>query len=157
MIAPQSSEQYGRFCSHIAAELHPPALQKFHENLKREIHDDYDLAIRRAIVEYILLDPSERQRVKIHRTPQVFRPHIIRAPIAWHEAMNETKRELQSTLHANNPIMAALQQLWDEHYADQRFVKFDDLLEAPLPMVPHEFEKFIEQKVNQMRQTLLNE
>ena len=56
MIAPQSADQYGRFCSHIASELHPPALQKFHDTLKQEIHDDYDLAIRRAIVDYILLD-----------------------------------------------------------------------------------------------------
>ena len=100
---------------------------------------------------------GERQRVKIHHTPKVFRPHTIRAPIAWHESMVETKRDLQLTLHANNPIMAALQTLWDEHYANKRFVTFDDLLEAPLPMVPHEFEKFIQQKVDQMRQTLLTE
>lgn len=157
MIAPQSADQYARFCAHLPPSMLDGSLQKFHQQLKQEIHDDYDLAIRRAIVDYILLDPSERNRVKIHRTPKVFRPHIIRAPIVWHEPMTETKKNLQVTLHANNPIMAALQSLWDQQYAHQRFVKFDDLITAPLPMIPHDFEKFVEQKVNQMRQTLTTE
>ena len=157
MIAPEPANQFNRFCSHLASKLVQPSLKGLHEELKTEIHSDYDLAIRKAIVDYILLDPHERQRVKIQRTPKPFHLRTIRAPIAWHDTMDDTKKDLQITLHGNNPIMSALQTLWDEHYAHRRFVSFEDLLQAPLPMMPHDFEKFIEQRVTQMRQTLISE
>ena len=128
-----------------------------HEKLKTEIRSDYDIAIRKAIVDYILLDPSERQRVRIHRIPKVHRTRTIRGPIVWHETINETKTALQVMLHVTNPMMAALQRLWDETYAEQRLVSFRDLSEAPLPMVPLDFEKFIEQRVEEMRQILISQ
>lgn len=157
MVAPQPADQYQRFCSHLIDKLNQSSLSDVHDKLKVEIQHQYELAIRQSIVDYILLDSKERERIKIFRTPKPFRFHTIRAPIAWHETMNETKRQLHVTLHANNPIMSALQVLWDEHYAHQRLISFEDLQKASLPMVPHEFEKFLEQRVNQMRQTLLNE
>jgi dynein heavy chain len=154
MIAPEPKDQYNRFCSHLIPKLVQPSLKTLHEQLKDEIHTDYDLAIRKAIVDYILLDPHERQRVKIQNVPKPFRLRTIRAPISWHDTMDETKKDLLTELHGNNPIMASLQTLWDETYAQQRLVSFQDLIQAPLPMVPHDFENFIEQRVKQMRQTL---
>ena len=157
MVAPQHPDQYQRFCSYLTPKLTQPSLADLHDKLKLEIQQVYDLAIRQAVVDYILLDPSERKRVKIFRIPKIFRSHTIRAPIEWHDTMNEIKRDLQITLHANNPIMSALQVLWDEHYAHQRLISFQDLTNAALPMVPQEFEKFLEQRVNQMRKTLSEE
>lgn len=157
MVAPEPADQYEKFRAHLASKLLQPSLKSLHEELKTEIHTDYDLALRKAIVDYILLDRTERQRVKIQNTPKSFRLHTVRAPIAWHDTMEETKKDLYVSLHTNNPIMASLQTLWDESYAHQRLVSFEDLVRAPLPMVPHDFEKFIEQRVNQMRQTLLSQ
>ena len=157
MVAPEPTNQYEKFRAHLISKLLHPSLKTLHEELKDEIHTDYDLAIRKSIVDYILLDPRERQRVKIQNTPKTFHHHTIRAPIAWHDTMDQTKKDLFVTLHANNPIMASLQTLWDESYAHQRLVSFEDLVRAPLPMIPHDFEKFIEQRVNQMRQTLLTQ
>lgn len=157
MVAPEPANQHEKFRAHLAAKLLQPSLKSLHEELKNEIHNDYDLALRQAIVDYILLDPTERRRVKIQNTPKSFHFHTIRAPIAWHDTMEETKKDLYVTLHANNPIMASLQTLWNESYAHQRLVSFDDLVRAPLPMVPHDFEKFIELRVSQMRQTLLTQ
>ncbi len=157
MIAPESPNQYNKFCSHLIPKLLQPSLKSLHEQLKYEIHADYDLAIRKSIVDYILLDPHERQRVKIQNIPKTFRLRTIRAPIAWHDTMDQTKKDLLMTLHGNNPIMTSLQKLWDESYTQQRLISFQDLVEAPLPMIPHDFEKFIEQRVNQMRQTLISQ
>ncbi|CAF3510924.1 unnamed protein product [Rotaria socialis] len=157
MIATEPADQYNKFCLHLPPKLVQPSLKKLHDELKTEIHNDYDLALRKAIVDYILLDPNERQRVKIQHIPKRFNLRTIRAPIAWHDTMDETKRDLLSTLHMNNPIMTFLQTLWDESYAHQRFVGFQDLAQASLPMIPHDFEKFIEQRVNQMRQTLISQ
>jgi len=157
MIAPEPADQYNKFCSHLVPKLLQPSLKSVHEQLKDEIHTNYDLAIRKSIVDYILLDPNERQRVKIQNIPKTFRLCIIRAPISWHDTMDQTKKDLLITLHTNNPIMASLQTLWDEAYAQQRLVSFQDLVQAPLPMIPHDFEKFIEQRVNQMRQTLISQ
>lgn len=157
MVAPESVDQYNRFCVHLIPKLLQPSLKKIHDQLKTEIHEDYDIAVRKAIVDYILLDRSERQRVKIQNVPKPFRLKTIRAPIAWHDTMEDTRRDLLVTLHANNPIMSFLQIVWDDVYAHQRFVSFQDLFEASLPMIPHDFEKFIEQHVNQMRQTLVSQ
>jgi dynein heavy chain len=157
MIASEPADQYNRFCSHLTPKLVQPSLKSLHGQLKDEIHSDYDLAIRKSIVDYILLDPHERQRVKIHNVPKTFRLRTIRAPIAWHDTMDQTKKDLLIELHGNNPIMTSLQTLWDETYSHQRLVSFQDLIRASLPMIPHDFEKFIEQRVNQMRQTLITQ
>ncbi|CAF4055950.1 unnamed protein product, partial [Adineta steineri] len=157
MVAPESPDQYNRFCSHLIPKLLQPSLKSVHDELKQDIHSAYDLAIRKAVVDYILLDPNERQRVKIQNIPKIFRLRTIRAPIEWHDSMNETKNDLLITLHGNNPIMTSLQKLWDEIYAHQRFISFQDLLQAPFPMVPQDFEKYIEQRVNHMRQTLISQ
>jgi len=154
MIANQSADQYTKFCSHLVPKLVQPSLKSHHDQLKTEIQQDYDLAIRKTIVDYILLDPKERQRVKITNTPKSFPLRTIRAPISWHESMDQTKKDLLFNLHGNNPIMTALQTLWDETYAHQRLISYEDLLRAPLPMIPHDFEKFVEHRVEQMRQTL---
>jgi dynein heavy chain len=157
MIAPEPADQYNKFCSHLIPKLLQPSLKSVHEELKTEIHNNYDLAIRKSIVDYILLDPNERQRVKIYNIPKTFRLKTVRAPISWHDTMDQTKKDLLLTLHGNNAIMASLQILWDETYAQQRLVSFQDLVHASLPMIPHDFEKFIEQRVNQMRQTLMTQ
>lgn len=157
MVAPEPSDEYNRFCSHLTPKLLQPSLKSVHDDLKNEIHSTYDLAVRRAIVDYILLDPNERQRVKIQNVPKIFRLRTIRAPIEWHDTMADTKKDLLITLHGNNPIMSALQILWDDVYAHQRLISFQDLMNAPFPMIPQDFEKFIEQHVNQMRQTLTSQ
>jgi hypothetical protein len=157
MIACEPADQYTRFCSYLSAKLVQPSLKLLHDELKQEIHMNYDRAVRQGIIEYMLLDPNERERVKIYHIPRRFRSRTIRAPIAWHDTMELTKNELQTTLHVNNPIMSALQTLWDDVYAQQRFVKYEDLLEASLPIKPDDFEKLIEQYVHRMRQTLLVE
>jgi len=157
MVAPEPADQYNRFCSHLIPKLLQPSLKSVHDGLKEEIHTYYDRAIRQAIVDYILLDPNERQRVKIQNVPKTFRLRTIRAPIEWHDTMHETKKDLLITLHGNNPIMTSLQTLWDETYAQQRLISFQDLVQAPLPMIPSDFEKFIEQRVNQMRHTLISQ
>jgi len=157
MVAPEPADQYNKFCSHLIPKLLQPSLKSVHDGLKEEIHTYYDRAIRQAIVDYILLDPNERQRVKIQHVPKTFRLRTIRAPIAWHDTMDQTKKNLLMALHANNPIMTSLQTLWDETYAHQRLVSYQDLIQASLPMIPHDFEKFIEQRVNQMRQTLISQ
>ena len=157
MIAGEPADQYARFCAHLPPRLVQSSLKAAHDQLRKEIHTDYDLAIRRAIVDYILLDPNERKRIKVQNVPKPFVSRMIRAPIAWHDTMDQVKKDLQVRLHTNNPIMASLQTLWDEHYVEQRLVRFQDLLQAPLPMIPSDFEKFIEQCVNQMRQTLTSQ
>lgn len=157
MIAHEPADQYNKFCLHLIPKLVQPSLKSVHEELKQEIHNDYDLAIRKSIVDYILLDPKERQRVKIQNIPKTFYLNTIRAPISWHDTMDQTKKDLLFTLHGNNPIMTSLQTLWDETYAHQRLVSFQDLLQAPFPMIPHDFEKFIDQRVKQMRQTLITQ
>ncbi|CAF4568450.1 unnamed protein product [Rotaria sp. Silwood1] len=157
MIAPEPADQYNKFCLHLSSKFTQPSLKILHDELKNEIHTNYDLAVRKAVVDYILLDPHERKRVKIQNVPKIFRLHTIRAPIAWHDTMEETKKYLLITLHTNNPIMTFLQTLWDETYVQQRLISFQDLVHASLPMIPHDFEKFIEQRVNQMRQTLISQ
>ena len=69
--------------------------------------------------------------------------------------MEQTKKDLLTTLHANNPIMDSLQTLWDESYSHQRLVSFEDLVNAPFPMIPHDFERFIQDRVRQMSETLM--
>ena len=50
MIAPEPTDQYNKFFSRLTPQLLQPSLKSLHSQLKEEIHTNYDLALRKAIV-----------------------------------------------------------------------------------------------------------
>uniref|UniRef100_A0A8B9NTX8 Uncharacterized protein n=1 Tax=Apteryx owenii TaxID=8824 RepID=A0A8B9NTX8_APTOW len=144
MLAPQDKEVMNVILKHIPAHiLTNPNLENLLESLKEEIKADYRINLMKAIVDYILMDPTERERLFIGNTPRSFPQRVVRAPVPWHSSYEEVKSWNESNLFTVNPLMHTLQQLWLSEYSHLRFVRTKEMLCGDLPLLPTEFKDLI--------------
>ncbi|NXW95358.1 DYH3 protein, partial [Alopecoenas beccarii] len=158
MLAPQDKEVMNVILSHIPAHLLAnPDLENLLASLKEEIKADYSINLMKAIVDYILMDPAERERLFIGSTPRPFPQRVVRAPVPWHSSYKEVKSWIESNLFVVNPLMLTLQQLWHSEYSHLRFVRTEEILYGNLPLLPAEFEELIRTHCVEAHTILQNE
>lgn len=147
MLAPQPSQQLLAI-QHLVPQqyLTSSHLSNLRGNLLEEIDADYEFSSRKAIVDYVLKDPAERERVHIKWTPKSFPQRVIRAPVPWHDMYTTLKSFNTSHLFTTNPIMLKLQNLWFDQFSHLRFVNLKELLAADLPLLPTEFESLVKKQ-----------
>ena len=46
---------------------------------------DYVTAAKRSVLDYLLLDKEERERLGISVRPGPWEPRVVRAPVPWHQ------------------------------------------------------------------------
>ncbi|XP_021267492.1 dynein heavy chain 3, axonemal isoform X1 [Numida meleagris] len=157
MLAPQDEEVINVILKQIPAHiLANPCLENSLVSLKEEIKEDYRISLMKAIVDYILMDPAERERLLIGSTPRPFPQRVIRAPIPWHSSYKEVKSWNESNLFIVNPLMHALHQLWLSEYSCLRFVRTEEILGGDLPLLPAEFVDTIRRHCVEAHNVLLN-
>jgi dynein heavy chain len=81
--------------------------------METEIISDYNRSLCKAMLDYILLDPEERKRLKIHNFPAEYPAIVIRAPIPWHNTFVISSHVLHHRLFIVNPILLSLRDLWE--------------------------------------------
>uniref|UniRef100_A0A3B1JRX0 Uncharacterized protein n=1 Tax=Astyanax mexicanus TaxID=7994 RepID=A0A3B1JRX0_ASTMX len=129
--------------SHLQSEL---SVRGQRAELLEEIQTDYAFAIRRSIVDYILLDPEERERLLILSVPRPYPSRVIRAPVPWMLSYREAHDWNTQHLFTIHPIMLHLQNLWINRFSSLRFVQWDDLQAVGLPLLPAEFRELVERR-----------
>jgi len=73
MIAPLPENQFEVFYKLIKPELrNHPFMKTFGPSLIEDVTNDYEYSMRKAIVDYVLMNFEERQRVKIEWVPRPF-------------------------------------------------------------------------------------
>lgn len=73
MVAPLTPEQFENFYSKISVKLKEALhLKHVRDQLNEDIVVDHEYALRKAIVDYVLLNMDERARVKIEWIPRPF-------------------------------------------------------------------------------------
>ncbi|XP_062444589.1 dynein axonemal heavy chain 3 [Rhea pennata] len=157
MLAPQDKEVINVILKRIPAHiLTNPELENLLESLKEEIKADYRINLMKAIVDYILMDPAERERLFIENTPRPFPQRVVRAPVPWHSSYKEVKSWNETNLFTVNPLMHTLQQLWLSEYSHLRFVRTKEMLCGDLPLLPTEFKDLIRRHCVEARDILQN-
>ncbi|XP_038618403.1 dynein heavy chain 3, axonemal [Tachyglossus aculeatus] len=140
MIAPQGKDVMNQILKFIPDHLtNNPNLENLLKSLVEENERDYYSSLMRSIVDYILMDPGERQRLFIGSIPRVFPQRVIRAPVPWHNTYQIVKKHSEEHLFTVNPMMLILQNLWFAEFSHIRFVRMKELLAGTLPMLPREF------------------
>uniref|UniRef100_A0A8C0FKF3 Uncharacterized protein n=1 Tax=Bubo bubo TaxID=30461 RepID=A0A8C0FKF3_BUBBB len=158
MLAPQDKEVINVILKHIPTHiLANPDLENLLASLKEEIKTDYHIGLMKAIVDYILLDPAERERLFIGSTPRPFPQRVVRAPVPWHRSYEEVKSWNERNLFIVNPLMPTLQQLWLSQYSHLRFVRTEEMCCRDLPLLPTEFEEVIRRHCVEAHNILQNE
>ncbi len=92
--------------------LHNPSWKGLREELWDEIQGDYNQSWKKAVVDYILMDSSEMDRLSINSIPHSFRKRVIRAPVPWHDNFSLCREAQTQQLFITNKIMSELQLLW---------------------------------------------
>ncbi|XP_063710592.1 dynein axonemal heavy chain 3-like [Symsagittifera roscoffensis] len=146
MVAPRAGGEWEQIESLIPeAFLIAPHLQDLNGELHDEVDHDYQMSIRTAIVDYILLDQSERTRLNIKATQRPFPKRTYRAPVPWHDTFAYQKEFCDEHVHSINEMMLMVQNLWEMKYNKVRFVRVPDIRAGGLPIVPEELANLIQQ------------
>ncbi|CAH8646697.1 unnamed protein product [Heterobilharzia americana] len=122
--------------------------------LQQQIHEDYEYALRKSIVDYILLDPDERKRLFIEWLPVPYPSFVVRAPVPWHTRRKRAYEFCKRFLFTTGPIPLALQNIWCTEFSHLRFVNYDELINLPSPIEPKEFERLITEQCQATREIL---
>ncbi|KAM6899568.1 dynein axonemal heavy chain 3 [Xenentodon cancila] len=129
--------------------------QVLREEMIQEVEQEYFFILKKNIVDYILMDPSECQRLSISSIPKPFPKRIIHAPVPWALSYREACIWQNQHLFTVSPIMIMLQQVWMDSFSSLRFVKTVDLFSTNLPLLPSEFKDFVKRQCQATREELL--
>ncbi|XP_076020504.1 dynein axonemal heavy chain 3-like [Genypterus blacodes] len=158
VLAPQPQEQMMKI-----KQLLPPLtgesskeLQELMVVLQEEVKRDYDFSLKKSIVDYILMDPSERERLSICSTPRPFPRRVIRGPVPWADSYKEGHIWLNEHLLTVNHVMVQLQTSWLNRFSSLRFIRPEDLIPS-LPVPPAVFEQMVKRLCQSTREELLKE
>ena len=77
-----------------------------------EVNDDYRESWQKTIVDYVLMDSSEKERLRIGAFPRSYPLRIVRAPVPWHGSFLQCKETQTHQLFITNQIMTELHMLW---------------------------------------------
>ncbi|KAJ0065368.1 hypothetical protein NL108_007569, partial [Boleophthalmus pectinirostris] len=136
-------------------EKNNPKVQLLRASLEEEVKQNYIFALKKSIVDYILMYPSERQRLSIGCIPQPFPQRLIRAPVPWAHSYRQAKDWQEQHLFTVSPVMLLLQDAWINNFSSLRFVRLEELFSASLPLLPSEFEELIQKQCQRTREELL--
>ncbi|XP_069555861.1 dynein axonemal heavy chain 3 [Brachyistius frenatus] len=156
VLAPQPDQQLINIMHQLPSDSEDNRrLQMLRANMEEEIKRGYYFSLRKSIVDYILMDPSERQRLSIFSIPKPFPRRVIQAPVPWAISYREAQMWQNKHLFAVTYIMFILQNVWLNSFSSLRFVKLEDLFSASLPLLPSEFEEFVQRQCQTTRDELV--
>ncbi|XP_046888652.1 dynein axonemal heavy chain 3 [Hypomesus transpacificus] len=158
MLAPQPPQQMKNIVGKLppVTEDNSRDMQRLRASLLDEVNTDYDFSLRKSIVDYILKDPSERQRLVISSIPRPFPRRVIRGPVPWGCSYREAHVWQSQHLFTVNHMMVLLQDLWLNSFSSLRFVRLRDLFSASLPLLPIEFEDLVQRQCQITRDDLVH-
>ena len=97
-------------------------LKKKVSSLEQEVRGDYVVAAKKSILDYILLDQEEKERLEMSVRPEAWEPRVIRAPVPWHQAFLQSRQFCRHNLFSLNTVSIKLNDLWWRRYNNLRFV-----------------------------------
>ncbi|KNC96829.1 uncharacterized protein SPPG_07663 [Spizellomyces punctatus DAOM BR117] len=122
----------------------------------QEIRDEYTTALKRSIVDYILLDPAEQERLCIPPFFTPYSPRIARAPVPWHESVVSAKGYMDENLFVTNPVMLDVLAIF-EQFKHSRVADMSVFSPAVLPMTMEEFQAILKNQCQAFKNKMLNE
>eukprot|EP00795_Rhopilema_esculentum_P009610 gene9610-17369_t len=120
-----------------------------------EVKNDYVFSLKKAIVDYILKDQREKERLHIAAIPKSFSTRCIRAPVPWHRTYMASKDQIGTLLFTTHPVMIELQKHWHQRFSKNRFVVIGEIFESGTPMYCHDFEALIKNQCAKARDHLI--
>ncbi|XP_073998137.1 dynein axonemal heavy chain 3-like isoform X3 [Rhodnius prolixus] len=155
IIQPFNEEWLEAFKSHIPDKL-LTKWSKLLPPLFKDIRFNYTLGIRKAIIEYLLLDGNERKRLNILYSLPRFPNIVIRSPVPWHNSFVTISHQLHYKYYCSHPVVLAISKLWYDRYKRFLIVPISKLEEAKMPIRPAEFDELTLRLCEEAQETFTN-
>lgn len=91
------------------------------EDLIDEIKEDYLKSVKKAIVDFVLKDPMDRDEVSEETLP-THRQEMAMLPKPWEKSFAQNLKTISSILYTSNNVICRLVNLWHKSFKDLRFV-----------------------------------
>lgn len=98
----------------LTNHCHDYRLQPLLESEKQEVLDDYELSARKALLDYVLRDPNECERLNITSYPRLFPKFTVSAPVPWHTSFLIGSQYCRHNLFSTHTIMRRLHHIWEQ-------------------------------------------
>ncbi|XP_051776026.1 dynein axonemal heavy chain 3-like isoform X1 [Erpetoichthys calabaricus] len=95
------------------------------QGLTEEVQSVYREALKKAILDYVLLEPAEQARLGVH-LPSKVSHSAGRLGFPWHERVKHSHSKLLETLYITHPVMGRLLHLFRNKYQTFRLLDLDE-------------------------------
>ncbi|XP_023329300.1 dynein heavy chain 3, axonemal [Eurytemora carolleeae] len=124
--------------------------------LHLEVEEQHSEASRKAILDYLLLDPQEQRRLEIQNVAQSWTPLVVRAPVPWHQTYLQANQFCRHNLFTLNTVLEKINNLWWRRYNNLRFVSPARLRTVDGgPVSPRDFENRVFSQCEEARNLLI--
>ncbi|XP_069141245.1 dynein axonemal heavy chain 3-like isoform X4 [Argopecten irradians] len=141
MVSPVSKETIQGIYNFVPKELRlsvPAACKHF----LKEMDDDRKYAIKKAILDYILLDPKEQQRLGVWM-PEKPSNSAGREVFPWHQTVLERRDFMRRDLYITHPIMYTILYHFESKYGSFRLIDLPGLRKI-MPVTMETFLKHVQ-------------
>jgi dynein heavy chain len=124
-------------------------------SLVEEVNELYAFSMKKAMMDYILLDENEQKRLKVfqHLSPENVG---IRGPFPWHIMLESHRKYIRENLFMTHSTIHQIKKLFDPYF-DCRIVDVKTFRTLQTPVTLTEFENIIKGQCCSFREKLITE
>eukprot|EP00794_Sanderia_malayensis_P006878 gene6878-7653_t len=136
-------------------KVHKSLLKNFAKvgaEFDKAAEENYTQSIKKSILDYVLLDPSEQERLGISLPVETIHP-AGRDWFPWHDSLRAAKSLIFNNLFITHQVVNEIQNLWFSEYFRFRMIDAE-LLFKSMPLTMDAFKRLIENSCAKSRAIL---